>query len=86
MMEGLLLAFAVLVFLAFWRPFRRIAMWFLGFGFVGYLVLGGAIDQDPENGSRDMALVIFGVPWALLFMIGFIQAMWTQSSAERAYR
>ena len=86
MMEGLLLAFAVLVLLAFWRPFRRIAMWFLGFGFVGYLLLGGAIDQDPDNAGRDMALLIFGVPWALLFMIGFIQTMVSRYSAERAYR
>ena len=78
-MVGLLLAVLFLGLVAFWPPLRRIAMFFLAFGFIGYLALGDVLDPDPENATRDMALMFFGIPFAFLLLISIVQGMLARS-------
>lgn len=59
-------------------------MFFLAFGFIGYLALGDALDPDPDNATRNMALMFFGIPFAFLMMISIVQAMLTRSRLASA--
>lgn len=72
-MEALMLILmfvGVLAFLGLVPGVRRFMLWALAFGFVGILILGTEMD---DKSLRDGFLLFFGIPWALIFLIGVAQ-------------
>lgn len=81
---GLLLAIVFLLLISLVPGVRRFVMWTLVIIMLGSLFIGSATDMDEDAMSR--FLLVWTVPWVLLFIVGAIQRAVVRSNQRQAHQ
>lgn len=81
---GLLLAIAFLLLISLVPGLRRFVMWTLAIIMLGSLLIGSATDMDEREMSR--FLLVWTVPWVLLFIVGAIQKAVVRSNQRQTHQ